>query len=117
MNTNSKILIIDDDEISLLILQNAFEMEGYQVIATTDSMQAENLFMEHSPKAVILDIIMPNRDGFEVVKELRKQSTQCNIIAISGNEQYLPAIKTLGATAALLKSAMPDEIVATVKSL
>ncbi|NOQ37164.1 MAG: response regulator [Methylococcaceae bacterium] len=117
MKTNSTILIIDDDEISLLILQNAFEVEGYNVIATTNSMKAEDLYNAHSPYAVILDIFMPERDGFEVIKELKKLSKTCHVIAISSNERYLPAIKALGATAALPKSTMPDQIVAAIKAL
>lgn len=117
MNDNSTILIIDDDEISLLILQNAFEVEGYNVITTADSTRAEELFIRHSPYVIILDIFMPDRDGFEVIKEIKSSHPDCRIIAISANERYLAAIKALGATAALHKSAMPDEIVATVKGL
>ncbi len=117
MNNSSTILIIDDDEISLLILQNAFETEGYNVVTTTDSTKAEELFIQHSPHTVILDIFMPDRDGFEVIKDIKSRHENCRIIAISANERYLPAIKALGATATVHKSAMPDEIVATVRGL
>lgn len=117
MDTNSTILIIDDDEISLLIMQNAFEIEGYKVIATTNSLDAKALFDKHSPYAVVLDIFMPEKDGFEVIKEIKTQNPESIIIAISSNERYLPAIKSLGATMALHKATMPDKIVDAVKAL
>ncbi len=115
---NSKtILIIDDDEISLLILQNAFEIADFNVFVTSDSRVADLLFKKVSPQVVILDIFMPEKDGFEVIKELRALSKECVIIAISGNERYLPAIKALGANMAVPKSAHPNVLVDIVKAL
>ncbi|MCK5899027.1 MAG: response regulator [Methylococcales bacterium] len=117
MNNNSTILIIDDDEISLLIMQNAFEMEGYTVITTTNSLKADALFKEHKPDVVVLDVFMPDKDGFEVIRDIRKVSEDCLVVAISSNEGYLPTIKALGATLALHKTTMPEEIVEAVKAL
>ncbi|MCK5728701.1 MAG: response regulator [Methylococcales bacterium] len=117
MNDNTTILIIDDDEISLLIMQNAFEMEGYTVITTTNSLKADALFQEHNPDVVVLDVFMPDKDGFEVIRDIRKVSESCLVVAISSNEGYLPTIKALGATLALHKTIMPEEIVEAVKAL
>lgn len=115
--TNKTILMIDDDEISLLILQNALEIAGFDVFITTDSSNAKTLFNKINPQVVILDIFMPEKDGFEVIKELRALSEECVIIAISGNERYLPAIKALGANTAVPKSAHPNVLVDIVKAL
>ncbi|MDQ7090926.1 MAG: response regulator [Methylococcales bacterium] len=117
MDKNATILIIDDDEISLLILQNAFEMEGYHVVTTTDSLNAEALFNEHSPHAIVLDVFMPDRDGFEIVRAIRKECSTSLIVAISSNDGYLPTIKALGANLALNKSMLPHDIVAAVQAL
>jgi CheY-like chemotaxis protein len=108
---NKSVLVIDDDEISLLILQNALEMEGYTVIATVDSSLATDLFNQYIPNVVVLDMFMPGKDGFELVKEIRNLCTKTFIIAISANDQYLRAIKALGADVALSKINMPDSIV------
>lgn len=105
------ILIIDDDEISLMILQNALEMEGYEVIATMNSLVATELFDQHRPDAVVVDIFMPNKDGFELIREIRQISKQTFIVAISASEQYLRSIKALGANVALSKLNMPDAVV------
>lgn len=108
---DKSVMIIDDDEISLLILQNALEMEGYDVIATMDSLMATELFTQHQPSAVVLDIFMPGKDGFELIKELRSLSAETFIVAISANDQYLRPIKALGANVALSKLNMPDTVI------
>lgn len=112
--TKKSVLIIDDDEISLLILQNALEMEGCQVIATTDSLMAAELLSKCKPDIVVLDILMPKKDGFELVKEIRVLSPEIFIIAISGNDQYLRPIKALGANVALSKLNMPNTIIDSI---
>ena len=113
MNTKT-VLVIDDDEISLLIVQNALEMEGYNVITTTDSLEAAELLNQHKPDVIVLDIFMPEKDGFELIKELRELSLDTFIIAISANDHYLRAIKALGANVALSKLNMPDAIVDSI---
>ena len=105
------VLVIDDDEISLLILQNALEIEGYEVITTSDSLVATELFDQHKPDAVVLDIFMPGKDGFELIRELREMSAETFIVAISANDQYLRPIKALGANVALSKINMPDSVI------
>jgi len=112
---NKSVLVIDDDEISLLIVQNALELEGYTTITTMDSLLAAELFKRHKPDVVILDIFMPEKDGFELIKELRDLSSDTFIIAISANDQCLRTIKALGANIAISKLNMPDAIVNRVK--
>lgn len=115
--SRKSVLIVDDDEISLLIAQNALEMEGYHVIATTDSLSATDLINQHKPHAVILDIFMPGKDGFELIKEVRELCSETFIIAISANDECLRAIKALGADIALSKINMPDAIIDCLKIL
>jgi CheY-like chemotaxis protein len=115
MMPKKSVLIIDDDEISLLILQNALEIEKYNVVSTTNSLIATELFNQHNPDAVILDIFMPGKDGFELIRELRILSSKTFIVAISANEQYLRTIKALGANVALSKINMPDAVIDSIK--
>ncbi len=112
-----KILLIDDDEISLMILENALECEGHQILTTTDSMVATQLFQQHQPDIVILDVFMPDKDGLEVIKEIRAISTDVFIIAISATEHYLRTAENFGASRGILKENMPDDIVDAIKVL
>jgi len=89
------ILIIDDDEISLLILQNAFEMHNFNVKITTNSINAVQLFNTLKADAVIVDMLMPNKNGFTVIKEIHMLQPNCPIIAISATESYLTKIQQL----------------------
>lgn len=114
---HKSVLIVDDDEISLLILQNALEMEGYQVMTTTDSLQATELLNQYKPDVLVLDIFMPGKDGFELIKELRELCAETFIIAVSANDECLRAIKALGADVALSKINMPDAIIHCMKIL
>lgn len=111
------ILIIDQDDDFLKELQNAFEAQDYQVIATTDSRAAIKLFFQHKPSAVILNVSMPNKDGFEITKEIRTFCKKTFILAVSANQNYLRAIKKLGANAVLSNSIEPTAIVSAVKFL
>jgi DNA-binding response OmpR family regulator len=95
------ILIINHDAVFLTELQTAFEQRGYRVIASNNSIAAVQLFFQHKPKLVILNIAMPNKDGFEIVREIRCVCEKTFILAVSANSFYLRAIKKLGANLAL----------------
>lgn len=105
------ILIINHDAVFLKQLQNAFETQGYQVVATTNSLQGIQLFFQHKPQAVILNICMPHKDGFEITKEIRMFCQKTFILAISENNLYLRAIKKLGASEVLPNWIAPAGIV------
>ncbi len=112
-----KILLIDDDEISLMILENALECEGHEIITTTDSLVATELFTLHNPDVVILDVFMPDKDGLEVIKEIRAISSEVFIIAISATEHYLRTAEAFGASRGILKEGLPEDIIITLNSL
>lgn len=111
------ILIINQDDVFLNELQNAFEAQNYQVISTTDSAAALKLFFKYQPRAVILNVAMPNKDGFEITKEIRALCKKTFILAVSANQNYLRAIKNLGANAALHISTEATTIVRAVTLL
>lgn len=109
------ILIINHDEFFLEQLKNALEAQGYVVIATANSLMAEQLFFQHKPRAVILNISMPYKDGFEIIREIRTFCQKTFILAVSSNQNYLRAIKKLGANEAMSNFSEPVKIVNAVK--
>ncbi len=113
------ILIIDDDEISLLILQNAFKMHNFNVTITTDSKNAVQLFNTLKADAVIVDILMPNKNGFSIIADIYMLKPNCPIIAISATEKYLTKIKHLKhpKILAINKIIHPETIVQCMLSL
>jgi two-component system response regulator CpxR len=72
--SNMKILIVDDDKKLCQLVTDYLEPMGYEVEAAHDGTQGLQMILEGSYHAVILDVMMPQMDGFEVLKRLRKKS-------------------------------------------
>lgn len=72
-----KILVIDDEEASAQMLKTSLECSGaYAVIVTYDGNEGLKKIAEEDPDVVILDVMMPGKNGFEVLKELRKDGVK-----------------------------------------
>jgi PleD family two-component response regulator len=68
----ARILIVDDEEANVVLLEQMLSREGYvNVASTTDSSQVVGLCLAAPPDLVLLDLVMPSPDGFEVMEELR----------------------------------------------
>jgi DNA-binding response OmpR family regulator len=86
----ARILIIDDDirvlETYCLILKHA----GYEVVINVDGEKGIRAFRGIIPDLIITDIIMPEKDGFETIRELKREFPDVKIIAISGGDKVGP---------------------------
>src|SRR5690625_5839473 len=69
---SSKILVVDDEQPIADILKFNLEKEGYEVIVAYDGEEAINLALEEEPDLILLDIMLPKKDGNEVCREIRK---------------------------------------------
>ena len=70
----STILLADDDEMIVDVLRHQLEREGYAVLATGNGLDALSLARSHAPDLVLLDVMMPGMQGWEVCRELRRES-------------------------------------------
>jgi len=95
--TTRKLLVIDDEpDIARFVAQVA-EGLGYDVRATTDPDDFKRHYAEFAPDVVILDVVMPDVDGIELVKYLAENGCMSKILVISGYaERYLDNTKSLG---------------------
>jgi two-component system, OmpR family, response regulator ResD len=73
--SNELILIVDDNKDVRTFVRTALEVEGYQVVESVDGTDALNKFQSNNPAVVILDLSMGYPDGFEVCREIRRNST------------------------------------------
>jgi len=71
MKKNKKILVIDDEKMNIIALAHFLKPE-YDIIVSTESVSALETAEKHLPDLILLDIIMPDMDGFEVITELKK---------------------------------------------
>jgi len=105
MSDAPHILLVDDDRQVLLYMKRALEKSGYAVTATTSGKRAVAIIQERLPDLLILDLNMPEPDGFEVLKTERSKFPYLRILAISGylHGALLEAAEILGAVATLEK--------------
>ena len=97
----STILIIDDDDAILGFLKERLLDEGFNVLTASDGKEGMNLFNSNQVDLVITDIIMPDKDGFETILELKKICPNIKIIAMSGGghgnpKYYLDTARSSG---------------------
>lgn len=86
--SGQKILIIDDDADLLQLTSLIFKKEGYQVITAHDGLEGISQFFMHHPDLIILDVMMPGYDGFEVCERIRKVSEDPIIILTALNHEH-----------------------------
>lgn len=83
-----KLLVVDDEERIRTIIRKYAEFEGYEVCEAKDGIDAVKACQETSFDLLIMDIMMPNRDGFSAVKEIRKHSEVPVIMLSAKGEEY-----------------------------
>jgi CheY-like chemotaxis protein len=104
---NGKVLVVDDDEHFRVLARAILEPAGFEVIESEDMQQCMLQLRRQAVDAVILDMVMPGRDGIEAVGELKQLFPEIRIVAVSGAEQrdlYLSVSARLGADASLEKT-------------
>ncbi len=116
--TNAKILIADDDRNICELLRIYLEKEGFAVVLAGNGEEALLKFDEEDPDILLLDVMMPKLDGWQVCRELRKKS-ECPIIMITAKGETFDKVLglELGADDYVVKPFEPKEIVARVKAV
>lgn len=114
---NHKILVVDDEQPIADILKFNLEKEGYQVICAYDGDEAIKLAEKEKPDLMLLDIMLPNRDGNEVLREVRKTQTM-PIIMLTAKDSEIDKVLglELGADDYVTKPFSNRELIARVKA-
>ena len=112
-----KVLIVDDNGSTREVLRAILKNLGHEVAGEAeDGKSALKAFMELRPEAVLLDIIMPGIDGFEVLRQLRSFSQMPVITFSASADNHTEAIK-LGANDFVAKPFQPDFIIKRIEAL
>ena len=116
--TNAKILIADDDRNICELLRMYLEKEGYAIVLAGNGEEALAKFEEENPDILLLDVMMPRLDGWQVCRELRKKSEVPIIMITAKGETFDKVLGLeLGADDYVVKPFEPKEIVARVKAV
>ena len=113
-----KILIVEDDKKTASLIKLYLEREGFQTVIASDGQQALELAEQHRPVFVILDLMLPVLDGWEVCRRLR-QSFDVPILILTARGEEVDRVSglTLGADDYVVKPFSPRELVARVKAI
>lgn len=119
MSDVPNILIVDDDHLVLEYLKTALEEHGYDVTATASGRQALDFLHSSLPDLLILDLNMPEPDGFDLLRIERSKYPYLRILVISGylHGALLEAAKIFGAVATLQKPISSDMLIKTVREI
>lgn len=118
----TRVLVIDDEDQIRSVLRQMLEREGMVVDEAADGMEAMKIYRDNPADLVITDIIMPEKEGIEIIVELRKNYPDIKIIAMSGGgrlsaENYLLLASRLGADTTLTKPVRRETLIRAIKAL
>ena len=117
---NGSVILIDDDEDILDLLSEYLLLEDFNIMGIgTDGLQAANLYAEHKPDFVIMDIAMPIYDGLYGLEHIKKIDPNASVIVLTGNsdKSITQKIIQLAPTVILEKPYPVEKLVALLKSI
>lgn len=113
-----KILVVDDDQNICELLRLYLEKEDFEVVIANNGRKALEAFQESNPDLILLDIMLPELDGWQVCREIRKKS-QCPIIMLTAKGEVFDKVLglELGADDYVVKPFEAKEVVARIKAV
>jgi CheY-like chemotaxis protein len=115
------VLVVDDEPQVVWVLQFSLEAEGYQTFAARDGVQALREIAEHHPKLMVLDIMMPNMDGWTVLEEMLKlpREERPRVVMVSALSSLRDRARAaeLGADAFVPKPFNVDDLIGVLHKL
>lgn len=116
-----KILVVEDDPVALRLIEYTLGQGGYQVVTAANGLEGMRKAKQEAPDLIILDVMLPGLDGFEVCHRLRSdpETAHVPIMMLSAKAQEVDkatGLKT-GADYYLVKPAAPSEIMNQVETL
>lgn len=116
----TKVLIVEDDKFLAELISTKLDKEGFSVVAANDGETGLTKAKEDKPNIILLDIMLPGMDGFEVLENLNKEQSRIPVIILSnfGQEEKVERGLSLGAVDYLVKANFTTgEIVQKIKEV
>ena len=112
-----RLLVIDDSTVNNIILQNLLEDMGYEVNTALNAEDALKKINEFSPDLILLDLMMPEVSGFDLLKRFRKAQISIPVVIISAfsDDEYKRKAKDLGARDYLLKPVDKEVLASSIE--
>lgn len=119
---NKKVLIVEDDAFILDTVTRKFETAGYKVSPAKNAEEAKKYMLSDMPNVILLDIMLPQVNGIEFLKQIRAEESTKNIPVVVfsnlGSETEIKQAMDIGATEYLVKASFtPSEVIEKVNKL
>ncbi|NJC96135.1 MAG: response regulator transcription factor [Anaerolineae bacterium] len=117
--SNELILLVDDEPSIIQLARMYLEREGYRIVSVRDGESALEAVQRDQPALVVLDVMLPELDGFEVCRRLHAMQSDAAILMLTARDEDIDKILglELGADDYLTKPFNPRELVARVKAI
>jgi CheY-like chemotaxis protein len=118
----ARILVIDDDADVRSVIRRTLESDGHEVVDAPDGKAGMKLFRKHPADLVVTDLFMPEQEGLETIRELRRSFTGTPVLVVTGSApggrfDFRDHATLLGAGAVVSKPFTRDELLDAVHSL
>ena len=119
INYVAKVMVVDDAAFMRLRACKVLQDNGHEVLQAENGADAVRLYAEHRPDAVLLDITMPEMDGLEALKEIRKIDPSARVAMVTAMGQQAIVMEALraGAKDFILKPFQPERVLGAVQKL
>jgi twitching motility two-component system response regulator PilH len=116
---SKKVLIVDDSQAEVHLMQSMLQQGGFHSVGISDSTKIEEAIDDERPNVILLDVVMPRRNGFQACRDLKSQSPYANIPVILVTSKTAPSDRywgeQQGANGYVAKPFTPDELLSAVK--
>jgi twitching motility two-component system response regulator PilH len=114
-----KVLVVDDSQAEIRLLQSVLQQGGFHSVGVSDPMKVEEAIDEERPNVILLDVVMPQRNGFQVCRELKSHEPYSQIPVILVTSKSAPSDRywgeQQGANGYVAKPFTPEELLNAVK--
>ena len=112
----ARVLVIDDDEVSRLVIGNILEAAKHEVAYATNGEQGIAYYKKEPFDAVVVDLVMPVKNGLQTIRELYEDYRDVKIVAVTGvDPENLPLAEDLGAVGSMTKPVNPEKLLEMIE--
>jgi DNA-binding NtrC family response regulator len=119
MKSKGKVFLLDDEDLIVSVLSKALKREGYEVYAETETEDVIDKIKSWDPDVILLDIRMPDRNGMDILKELKGDGINAQVVMLTADDTADTAVKAMkfGAADYLTKPFNTDEVKIVIRNI
>jgi DNA-binding response OmpR family regulator len=112
-----RILNIDDSTINNMLMENLLSSHGYEALSVIKGNDVEEYIEDYQPDVIILDLMIPDRNGLDILKDLRRKNVNIPVVVITamGSKEIRKEVENLGITAYHTKPIESEKLIESIR--